>query len=79
MNTTITYEEQQLMALYNVGGTRTGLIAELTQMRGYLGDEDGDLRALTDSAIDKLEAMTDEDYAALDLTPDFDAEDEDAE
>ena len=76
MNTTITYEEQQLMALYNSAGTRAGLIAELTQMRGYLGDEDGDLRALTDSAICKLEAMTDEDYTALDLTPDFDAVEE---
>jgi len=79
MNTTITYEEQQLMGLYNGSGTRAGLIAELTQMRGYLGDEDGDLRELTDSTIGKLEAMNDEDYAALDLTPDFDAEDEDAE
>ena len=66
-----------LMALYNSTATRAGLIAELTQMRGYLGDEDSDLRALTDSAIGKLEAMTDEDYAALDLTPDFDAEDDD--
>ena len=74
MNTTITYEEQQLMALYNGSGTRTGLLAELTQMRGYLGDGDGDLRALTDSAIGKLETMSDEDYAALDLTADFDAE-----
>ncbi len=79
MNTTITYEEQQLMALYNGSGTRTGLLAELTQMRGYLGDGDSDLRALTDSAIGKLEAMTDADYAALDLTADFDTEDEDAE
>jgi len=79
MNTTITYEEQQLMALYNGTGTRTALIAELTQMRGYLGDEDRDLQELTDSAIGKLETMTDEDYAALDLTPDFDAEDENAE
>ena len=79
MNTAIPYEEQQLMALYNSTGTRAGLIAELTQMRGYLGDEDSDLRALTDSAIGELEAMTDEDCAALDLTPDFGAEDEDAE
>lgn len=79
MNTIITYEEQQLMALYNSTGTRAGLIAELTQMRGYLGDEDSDLRALTDSAIGKLEAMTDEDCAVLDLTPDFDTEDADAE
>ena len=71
MNTTITYEEQQLMALYNETGTRAGLIAELAQMRGYLGDEDGDLRDLTDSAIDKLEAMTDEDYADLYLIEDY--------
>ena len=79
MNTTITYEEQQLMALYNGSGTRTGLLAELTQMRSYLGDGDGNLRALTDSAIGKLEAMSDADYAALDLVPDFEAEGEDAE
>ena len=79
MNITITYEEQQLMAIYNGSGTRSGLIVELKQMRGYLGDEDSDLRALTDSAIGKLETMTDADYAALDLTPDFDAEDENAE
>lgn len=79
MNITITYEEQQLMALYNGSGTRSGLIVELKQMRGYLGGEDSDLRALTDSAIGKLETMTDADYAALDLTPDFDAEDNESE
>ena len=76
---TITYEEQQLMALYNSAGTRTGLIAALREMREYLNPEDADLQTLTDSAIGKLEAMTEEDYAALDLVPDFDAEDEDAE
>ena len=27
MNTNLTYEEQQLMALYNSAGTRAGLIA----------------------------------------------------
>ena len=77
--TTITYEEQQLMALYNSAGTRTGLIAALREMWEHLGPEDADLRTLTDSAIEKLETMSDEEYAALDLIPDFDAEDEDAE
>lgn len=71
---TITYEEQQLMALYNVRGTRADLIEELKRMRGYMGDEDAELQALTDSAIGKLEAMSDEDYAELDLMPDLDAE-----
>ena len=76
---TITYEEQQLMALYNSTGTRTGLIAALREMREYLDSEDANLRMLTDSAIEKLEAMSDEEYAALDLTPDFDEEEENAE
>ena len=31
----ITFEERQLMSLYNTG-TRTGLIAALEEMRGYL-------------------------------------------
>jgi hypothetical protein len=76
---TITYEEQQLMALYSSTGTRTGLIAALREMREHLGPEDADLRTLTDSAIGKLEAMSDEEYTALDLIPDLDTEDEDAE
>ena len=76
---TLSYEEQQLMSLYNASGTRTGLIAELTEMRGYLTDEDSELQALTDSSLEKLNAMTDAEYAALDLIPDFGAEGEDAE
>ena len=76
---TITYEERQLMALYNGSGTRTGLIAELKKMRGYLGNGDAELKELTDSATRKLETMSDEDYATLDLFPDFDPEDTDAE
>jgi len=79
MNTNLTYEEQQLMALYNSAGTRAGLIAELTEMRSYLSDEDAELRRLTDSALSKLEAMTDEEFAALDLIPDFFPEEPDGE
>lgn len=75
----LSYEEQQLMSLYNASGTRTGLIAELTEMRGYLTDEDSELQVLTDSSLEKLNAMTDAEYAALDLIPDFGAEGEDAE
>ena len=79
MRTPLTYEEQQLMALYNSAGTRAGLIAELTEMRSYLSDEDAELRRLTDSALSKLEAMTDEEFAALDLIPDFFPEEPDGE
>ena len=40
-------------------------------MRAYLESDETDLLELTDTAIHKLEAMSDEEYAALDLIPDF--------
>ena len=70
-----TNDEINLMCIYNTG-TREGLIAELTQMRGYLGAEETALLALTDSALGKLRNMSDEEYTALDLYPDFDVETE---
>lgn len=74
----ITYEEQQLMALFNSAGTRHGLISELEQMRGQLTPEDADLKELTDASLDKLRDMTDAEFDTLDLFPDFSEEDEDA-
>lgn len=71
----LTFEERNLMCLYNKSGTRTGLIAELTKMRGYLEPDEAELRELTDSSLGKLRRMTDADYDALDLYPDFDPED----
>jgi len=68
-----TNDEVNLMCIYNTG-TREGLIAELTQMRGYLGSEETGLLALTDSALVKLRNMSDSEYAKLDLFPDFDDE-----
>jgi len=68
-----TNDEVNLMCIYNTG-TREGLIAELTQMRGYLGAEETGLLALTDSALVKLRNMSDIEYAELDLFPDFDDE-----
>ena len=68
-----TNDEINLMCIYNTG-TREGLIAELTQMRGYLGAEETELLVLTDSALGKLRNMSDAEYAELDLFPDFDDE-----
>lgn len=79
MKNTITFEEQQLMSLYNSTGTREGLIASLTEMRGYLDADETELMELTDSAIAKLRTMTDADYDALELFPDFEQEDTDAD
>lgn len=71
-NNPFTHEEINLMRIYNADGTREGLIADLTEMRGYLDAEEAELRELTDSALAKLRDITDAEYAALDLTPDFD-------
>jgi len=68
-----TNDEINLMCIYNTG-TREGLIAELTQMRDYLDTEETELLALADSSLGKLRDMSDEEYATLDLFPDFDAE-----
>ena len=67
-----TNDEVSLMSIYNAAGTREGLIAALTEMRGYLNAAEAELRELTDSALAKLRDITDAEYAALDLTPDFD-------
>ena len=48
-------------------------------MCGELSPEEAELRELTDSAIAKLRGMSDEEYDALDLFPDFEKEDMDAE
>ena len=74
----ITYEEQQLMAIFNSDGTRQGLISALEEMRGQLIAEDAELKELTDSSLDKLHDMTDAEFDTLDLFPDFSEEDEDA-
>ena len=42
---------------------------------GYLGADETELLELTDSALSKLSAMTDEAFAELELYPDFDSED----
>lgn len=73
----LTFEEMNLLSIYNGagGGTRSGLIAAIEEMRGYLEPDEEELRTLTDSALAKLERMTETEFAALDLIPDFDAED----
>ena len=66
-----TFEEMNLMCIYNTG-SRTGLIDALTEMRGELSPEETELRELTDSALGKLQAMIDAEFAELERFPDFD-------
>lgn len=74
-----TNDEMNLMCIYDTG-SRTGLINALSEMRKELSTDEIELRELTDSTLNKLSAMTDEDYEQLELYPDFDdEEDADAE
>ena len=66
-----TFEETNLMCIYNTG-SRTGLIEALNEMRGHLEPDETELRELTDSALGKLQAMSDAEFAELELFPDFD-------
>ena len=72
---TFTFEEKNLVCIYNSAGTREGVIAALTEMRGYLEPDEEELRTLTDRALAKLQTMSDADFNALDLIPDFEMED----
>ena len=65
-----TFEEMNLMCIYNTG-SRTGLIDSLREMRSELSPEETELRELTDSALGKLQAMSDAEFAELELYPDF--------
>ena len=71
----ITFDEQEFMALYNASGTRLGLIEALEEMHGYLGPEDAELKAFTDSCVEKLKAMSDEEYRGMELDSVLDADD----
>ena len=66
-----TNDEMNLMCIYDTG-SRTGLINALSEMRKELSTDEIELRELTDSTLNKLSAIPDEDYAKLELYPDFD-------
>ena len=67
---TFTFEETNLLCIYNTG-SRAGLVDALNEMRGELSPEETELRELTDSALSKLQTMSNEEFAQLELYPDF--------
>lgn len=66
-----TNDEINLLCIYNTG-TREGTLDALVAMREYLEPDEAELRDMTDSVVEKLEQMSDADFEALDLYPDFD-------
>ena len=65
-----TNDEMNLMCIYNTG-SRENLMRELREMRGYIGADQPELLAMTDSALQKLENISDEEFTKLELFPDF--------
>ena len=65
-----TPDEINLMCIYDTG-SRLGLILELHHVSTYLTDEDAELAAIIQSAIVKLQNITDAQYDVLELYPDF--------
>lgn len=65
-----TNDEMNLMCIYNTG-SREGLMRELREMRGCIGAYQLELLTMTDSALQKLENISDAEFAELELYPDF--------
>ena len=72
--TILSTEELNLVCLYNAGN-REETIKELRDMTHCLTPEETDLLSLAQQAMEKLKAMTDEEFSALD---DMDLMDEDS-
>ena len=68
-----TNDELNLMCIYSAGGNRTDLVEKLTEMKYYLETDETELLTLTESALEKISQMSDEEFDALELYPDFDA------
>ncbi len=65
-----TNDEMNLMCIYNTG-SRESLMRELREMRGYIGADQPELLNMTDSALQKLGKISDEEFTKLELFPDF--------
>ena len=65
-----TNDEMNLMRIYNTG-SRESLMRELREMRGYIGADQPELLNMTDSALQKLGKISDEEFTKLELFPDF--------
>ena len=63
MNTRFTVEELNLIGIY-VCEDRTSLIEEMSDALPYM---DEDMHGLADRTLDKLRAMTDEEFAELEV------------
>ncbi|MDO4648191.1 MAG: transposon-transfer assisting family protein [Eubacteriales bacterium] len=66
-----TDDEWTIMMIYNPDTDRQGMIEALQEMQKQLTGRDRNLRKWTKSLLEKLEQMSDEEFAELDLYPDI--------
>lgn len=59
-----TIEETNLICIYNTG-TREGLLEELSEMQTHLGQDEMELTELTKSVINKISAMSNDDFDSI--------------
>lgn len=59
-----TLEETNLICIYNTG-SREGLISELSKMQVHLQKDETELLELTKSVIDKIGAMSNDDFDSI--------------
>ena len=67
-----TNDEMNLMCIYSAEGKRTELMEKLAEMKRHLESDEAELLTLTDSTLAKLAELSDAEFEALELIPDFD-------
>ena len=67
-----TNDEMNLMCIYSAEGKRAELMEKLTEMKRHLENDEAELLTLTDSTLAKLAELSDAEFEALELIPDFD-------
>ena len=67
-----TNDEMNLMCIYSAEGKRTELMEKLAEMKRHLESDEAELLTLTDSTLAKLAELSDVEFEALELIPDFD-------
>ena len=67
-----TNDETNLMCIYSAEGKRTELMEKLAEMKRHLESDEAELLTLTDSTLTKLAELSDAEFEALELIPDFD-------
>ena len=67
-----TNDEMNLMCIYSAEGKRAELMEKLTEIKSHLENDEAELLMLTDSTLAKLAELSDAEFEALELIPDFD-------